>query len=285
MLAQLGIRVGHWTDAKARTGCTVALLPTGTTGSAEVRGGAPASRELEVLSPQRTVERVDAVVLTGGSSFGLAAADGVMRYCEERDLGVATPGGPVPIVPALALFDLAVGDPQVRPGPSQGYAACLAAETEVPGWGPVGAGAGATVASVLGADAVRAGGIALAEARIGELIVAAVVAVNAFGAIDSDGTAADRVSALATPTRLGDPSLWSNTTLGLVASNARLGKLDCLVVAQGAHDGLARAVVPSHTRWDGDAFIAVATGEVPAGVDVVRHLTTTAVERAIRSLG
>src|SRR5688500_14423274 len=141
-LTDLGFRVGHWTDSAARTGCTVILCPEGTVASAEVRGGAPASRELEVLDPQRTVSTVDAVVLTGGSAFGLAAADGVMRYCEERGRGVPTPGGAVPIVVGFGLFDLAVGDPTVRPGPEQGYAASQAATAVPGGLGTSGAGTG-----------------------------------------------------------------------------------------------------------------------------------------------
>ncbi len=143
-----GLRVGHWTDPAARTGCTVVLFPDGTVASGDVRGGAPATRELELLDPRRTVSRIDAVVLTGGSAFGLAAADGAMRFCEERGLGFATPAGPVPIVVALALFDLAVGDPAARPGAAEGYAACAAATDGPVELGAVGAGAGATVAKL-----------------------------------------------------------------------------------------------------------------------------------------
>lgn len=284
MLTELGIRVGHWSDPAARTGCTVLLFPHGTTASAEIRGGAPASRELALLSPQRTVSQVDAVLLTGGSAFGLAAADGVMRYCEEHGRSVATPGGAVPIVPALAVFDLAVGDASVRPGAAQGYAACQAAEYGEPEWGQVGAGTGASVGQVLGPEGVRPGGIAVAQARAGELVVAAVVVVNAFGAIDSDGTADERIAATVRPESLVDASLFGNTTIGVVASNARLDKSGCLIVAQGAHGGLARAISPAHTRFDGDAFIATAGGEVDADVDVVRLLAATTVTRAIRSL-
>ena len=183
-LTDLGFGVGHWTDAAARTGCTVILCPEGTVASAEVRGGAPASRELEVLDPQRTVSTVDAVVLTGGSAFGLAAADGVMRYCEEKGRGVATPGGKVPIVPTLALFDLAVGDPSVRPGPDQGYAACLDAEAGSLATGPIGAGAGASTGFWRGPAGMRPGAVGTASFTAGDLIVSALVVVNAFGEID-----------------------------------------------------------------------------------------------------
>ncbi|ADD41162.1 P1 family peptidase [Stackebrandtia nassauensis] len=300
MLAELGVRMGHWTDGAARTGCTVLLLPEGATGSAEVRGGAPASRELELLAPERTVAQVDAIVLTGGSAFGLASADGVMRYCEESGRGVATPAGRVPIVPALGLFDLAVGDASVRPGAAEGYAACVAAAEATAGSGDggvdvigaVGAGAGATVGKINGPNGMRPGGLVANARRAGELLVACVVAVNAFGEIDVDGSAALRLAR-----RHGEPrpgplfdeseggAGLGNTTIGAVVTNARLDKVGCLLVCQGAHDGLSRAIVPPHTRFDGDAFIAAATGMVEADVDTVRLLALTVVDEAIRSLG
>ncbi|HZE40212.1 MAG TPA: P1 family peptidase [Stackebrandtia sp.] len=283
MSSDLGIRVGHWTDAAARTGCTVILLPEGTVASAEVRGGAPASRELEVLSPERTVSTVDAAVLTGGSAFGLASADGVMRFLEETGRGTPTPAGRVPIVPTLGLYDLAVGDPRTRPGPDQGYAACRSASQEIE-VGAVGAGTGATVGHVRGPSGAAPGGISTATIRKGRLVVTAVVAVNAFGAIDVDGTLADRVVADADPDGIGGPVPFTNTTIGVVTTNARLDKVGCLIAAQGAHDGLSRALAPPHTRFDGDAFIAAATGAVDANVDVVRMLALTTVAQAIRSL-
>ncbi|HEX7133808.1 MAG TPA: P1 family peptidase [Iamia sp.] len=276
-----GIEVGHWTDGEARTGCTVVLVPAGTTASAEVRGGAPASRELDLLVPDRLVDRIDAVVLTGGSAFGLAAADGVMTWLEERGRGFATPAGPVPIVPTLALFDLAVGSSSVRPGPAEGRAACEAATAGAVAHGAVGAGTGATVGKWLGPGHVGPGGLGGATVRSGPLVVAALVAVNAYGSIDADGTgSADVEQALpaAPPAPLG------NTTIGVIATNARLDKGGCLVVAQGGHDGLARSIVPAHTRVDGDALVALATGEVDAVLDHVRLLAVAAVERAVRAL-
>jgi L-aminopeptidase/D-esterase-like protein len=280
-----GIRVGHWTDGSARTGCTVALLPEGTVGSAEVRGGAPASRELALLAPERTVQRVDAVLLTGGSAFGLAAADGVMRHCREHGLGVVTPAGAVPIVPALALFDLAVGEPRT-PGPAEGYAACEAASTEPVTLGRLGAGTGATIGKWRGVSAARPGGLAGATLRVGGLIVSALVAVNAMGDVDRDGSATwrameDLVAGRVAP---GGGPLVESTTVGIVATNARLDKLGCLLLAQGAHDGLSRSVVPAHTRLDGDAMVAVATGGVEAGLDTVRMVAAAVVERAVRAL-
>ena len=284
MLAELGVRVGHWSDPAARTGCTVVLLPPDSRGSAEIRGGAPAGRELAPLAPHRSVAGPDAILITGGSAFGLAAADGVMRYCQEHDRGVATPAGRVPVVPALALFDLAVGDGSVRPGPDQGYAACHSADTD-PTWGRVGAGSGATVGQALGPAGVADSGIACHTATVQDLAVTAVVAVNAFGTIDTDGSAATRIARTVTPDGLAGPGLLgTNTTIGVVITNARLDKTDCLIVAQGAHGGLATAIAPAHTRFDGDAFVAVSVGDVTADVDVVRLLATTTVAAAIRSL-
>jgi L-aminopeptidase/D-esterase-like protein len=287
-----GVRVGHWTDPVAATGCTVVLLPEGTVASGEVRGGAPASREVALLDPTRTVARLDALVLTGGSAFGLAAADGAMRFCEERGLGFPTPAGPVPIVVALGLFDLMVGDPTVRPGPDEGYAACVAATTGPVDVGRVGAGTGATVGTrpsvPPGATAQprRAGGLVTASGRAGDLVVAALVAVNAAGVPGGDDAAAldavDSGAALAAPPAGGAEQ--ANTTIGLVATNADLDKVACHLVAQGGHDGLARAVFPAHTRVDGDAFVAAAVGGVAADVEVVRNLAVHVVARAVGSL-
>jgi L-aminopeptidase/D-esterase-like protein len=270
-----GVRVGSWTDAAAATGCTVVLFPEGTVASGEVRGGAPATRETALLDPSRLVSRIDAVLLTGGSVFGLAACDGVVRFCEERGLGVPTPAGPVPIVVGLGLFDLAVGDPTVRPGPDQGYEACVAASTGPLALGEVGAGTGATVGD--GAGGHRPAGLCSATARAGDLVVSALVAVNAFGTPGADdATAVERGASSAPP--LG------NTVVGAVATNARLDKLGCYLVAQSAHDGLARAVFPAHTRFDGDAFVAAAVGTQtePPDLDAVRALATHTVAQAIR---
>lgn len=273
-----GLRVGHWTDPVARTGCTVVLLPEGTVASGEVRGGAPASRETALLEVTRTVDRVDAVLLTGGSAFGLAAADGVMRFCEERGVGVPTPAGPVPIVVGLGLFDLAVGDPVVRPGPDQGYAACEAATAGSFEVGAVGAGTGATVGSGVGSVARLQGGVVTATARQDDLVVSALVVVNAAGTPGADDSASPASPA---------GGLLTNTTVGVVATNAGLDKIGCNLLAQSAHDGLARVVYPAHTRFDGDGFVTAAVGtlDAPADVDTVRALGVHAVAAAIRSLG
>jgi L-aminopeptidase/D-esterase-like protein len=271
-----GLRVGSWTDERAATGCTVVLFPDGTVASGEVRGGAPASRETALFDPTKTVDRIDALVLTGGSAFGLAACDGVMRFCEERGMGVPTPVGPVPIVVGLGLFDLPVGDPTVRPGPEQGEAACVAATADTPDLGLVGAGTGATVGD--GAGGRRPGGLVSATARSGDVVVSALVVVNAFGvpgAADAPGAEAES----------GDkPVPFGHTTIGLVATNATLDKVGCRLVAESAHDGLARAIFPAHTRFDGDAFVAAAVGHLSTDLETVRALATYVVAESIRSL-
>jgi L-aminopeptidase/D-esterase-like protein len=279
-----GIRVGHWTHDPARTGCTVVLFPEGTIASGEIRGGAPATREFALLDPNRTVNRIDAALLTGGSAFGLAAADGVMRFCEERGMGFPTAGGPVPIVVAMGLYDLAEGDASVRPGADDGYAACEAASAmtaEVAlGW--VGAGTGATVAKWEGREKARRGGLGAAVLSHGDVVVAALVAVNAYGDILEPGESAARVPP--PPIETADAS-FANTSIGVIATNAILTKRDCLLVAESGHDGLSRSLAPVHSTADGDALIAAATGLVESSVEAVRSLAAAAVEQAIRSAG
>lgn len=279
-----GVAVGHWSDTTARTGCTVVLLPQGSVASGEVRGGAPATRDVALLDPAKLVHEVDAVVLTGGSAFGLAAADGVMGWLEARDRGWPTSVGRVPIVPSLGLFDLAVGDPAVRPGSNEGRAACDAANAGYHEVGLIGAGTGCTVDTWLGPDRVRSGGLVAASERIGDVVVAALVAVNAFGSVGVD--ASEAVEAIRSGSLPVDPPpAVGNTTIGVVVTNARLDKTGCHLLARSAHHGLARAVFPSHTRGDGDGFVAAATGTHDLDVDLLCLVTTAVVERAVRSLG
>ncbi|MGF1596097.1 MAG: P1 family peptidase [Acidimicrobiales bacterium] len=281
-----GVRVGHWTDPVGRTGCTVVLLPPSTTASGEVRGGAPASRELALLEPTRTVQAVDAVVLSGGSAFGLAAADGVVSWLEEQGRGFVTRVGRVPIVVGLSLFDLAVGDASARPGPTEGRVAADAATAGPLELGPVGAGTGATTNKWAGPDAVVPGGLVGATLRAGELVVSCLVAVNAYGAVDDGSTVTDP----GPPVRPPDDDAGfgveeaTNTTIGVVATNAALDKVGCRLVAESGHDGLARALYPAHTAADGDALVAVATGAVEADPFHVRVLAQSAVTIAVRSL-
>ena len=298
-----GLRVGHYTDETARTGCTVLLFPEGTVASGEVRGGAPATRDFDLLAPERTVECINALVLSGGSAFGLASADGVVAHLADEGTGFPTGGGPVPIVVGLSLYDLLEGDGSVRPGPAEGRAAAEAAtptvDAPVP-TGPVGAGTGATVGTWRGRAHARPGGLGVAVVAHGSLTVAVVVAVNAAGDIGDPATStavADGVFRgwpesgdlfTAPPVAGADARLRGNTTIGAVVTDAGLTKGECLLLAQSAHDGLARAVFPPHMRSDGDAFVAAATGTVPRGngdggadLDVLRVLTVAAVEQAV----
>ncbi|HZA26089.1 MAG TPA: P1 family peptidase [Actinomycetota bacterium] len=270
-----GIRVGHWTDPVGLTGCTVVLCPPGTVGSGEVRGGAPGTRETDLLRPGMLVHEVNAVLVTGGSAFGLAAADGVMRWLEERGVGFDTRVARVPIVPAAVLFDLAVGDPAARPGSAEGYAACEAASEEVPE-GKVGAGTGAMIAAQT-AD----GGIGTAHLIHDGLTVGALAAVNSFGEIVDDERT---VIAGAMPDDVIEhpPFGLTSTTIVVVATNARLSRERAHLLAIAAHDGIARAVIPAHTMWDGDTVFTLATGTTEAEQPVLERMAEETVAGAIR---
>jgi L-aminopeptidase/D-esterase-like protein len=293
------LAVGHWTDPVGLTGCTVAIPPPGNVAAASVRGGGPGTRETDLLQPQAHVEAVSAVLLTGGSAFGLAAAQGVVDWCERRGLGYARFGRPIPIVPAAVLFDLAVGDWDARPGPAQGEAACDAATTADGPMGNVGAGTGATVGKAGGPEHMTKGGLGWAMVEAGPVTVGALVAVNAGGdVLDEDGTvlAGTRVpggAMAAIRERLtagqGQEALpeavppGGSTTLGLVATNAALTKGEVHRVAVQAHDGMARAIRPVHTSFDGDTVFALAVPRVAAAMDLVAFLAEEAVAAAIRA--
>ena len=277
-----GIKVGHWTDEVAMTGCTVVLCPPETVGSGEVRGGAPGTRETDLLRPGMLVNWVDAVMLSGGSAFGLAAADGVMKWLAERDRGFDTGVARVPIVPSAVIFDLAVGDGSVRPGPDQGYAACDAA-SEVMLVGAVGAGAGATVAKVHGPTRAQRGGLGGASVEVEGIIVAALAVVNALGEIVDDegevllGTLPGEDD--------GESEIFpGNTTLVVIATNAKLSKERANLLAIAGHEGIDAAIRPSHTIWDGDTVFALATGQVDGSQAVAEEMAIEAVARAIRNV-
>jgi L-aminopeptidase/D-esterase-like protein len=268
-----GIRVGHWTDPEARTGCTVVLLPEdGAVAGVDVRGPAPGTRETDLLAPGRLVERVHAICLCGGSAFGLAAADGVLRFLSER--GVGLPVGParVPLVPAAVIFDLNVGS-VAGPGPDAGYAASEAADM-TPAEGRVGAGTGATVAKSLGPDRARPGGVGTASVRLPSgALVGALAVVNAIGDVygrdgsvlaGPEGETAGTWRLILETGRSQPPPAGSSTTIAVVATDARLDKAGCRRLAEVAHDGLALAVRPAHTPYDGDTIFAVSTGEAEA---------------------
>jgi L-aminopeptidase/D-esterase-like protein len=283
-----GITVGHWTDEVALTGCTVVLPPRGTVASCEVRGGAPGTRGTDMLQPGTLIEEAHAIVLTGGSAFGLATAGGVERYLEERGIGSEIGPVLVPSVAAAVIFDLGMGDPTRRPGSDEGYAACVAASTEVPE-GRVGAGTGATVAKLWGPTRGVPGGLGTWAVRDGDLLVGALLVVNAVGEIvDDDG------SVLAGP-RLEPGERREdlveqlrprgNTTIGVVATNATLSKSDVRRLASVANDALAVAIRPAHTIFDGDTVFTLATcrfgGTLDEVADLVEPVVTTAVRRAV----
>jgi L-aminopeptidase/D-esterase-like protein len=276
-----GIRVGHVTDLEGLTGCTVVLCPPGTVGSGEVRGGAPGTRETDLLRPGMLVEEVHAVLLAGGSAFGLAAADGVMRYLEERGIGFDADVAKVPIVPAAVLFDLGVGDPSARPNADAGYEACEAATGGLVAEGSVGAGTGATVAKIRGLSHAMKGGVGSAGIEEDGVIVGALFAVNALGEIvDDDGNVL--VGARGGDEDAPEGPAPGNTTIGVVATNAKLSKERANLLALAAHDGLARAIRPSHTIWDGDTVFTLATGLVDASQSEVEELAERVVAEAVR---
>jgi L-aminopeptidase/D-esterase-like protein len=286
-LGVAGLRAGHWTGA--RTGTTVLLFPAGSVGSGEVRGGAPATRETALLDPLCTVARVDAVVLTGGSAYGLAAADGVMRFLAERGQGFPTAAGVVPIVPTAAIFDLVhAGDE--RPGAEEGYAAAVAAERGEPlATGAVGAGRGATVGKWRGRAYHAPAGLGAATATVDGFTVAAVAAVNAVGdVIAANGTMLAGSSAPGDVPAFPPPDVFAerdNTTLAVVVTDAPLDKPACHLVARSGHDGFARALRPVHTRVDGDVCFAVATGGAdgaPVHLDRLREAAADVTAAAIR---
>ena len=269
-----GLRVGHFTDPRRPTGCTVVLTADGAVAGVDVRGAAPGTRETELLSPLNAVEQVHAIVLAGGSAFGLDAASGVMRWLDERGFGIEVGPARVPIVPAAILFDLWVGDASIRPDAASGYAACEAASTQPVAEGNVGAGTGATVGKLFGIQRAMRGGIGSASVTVGGITVGALVAVNAIGDVIDPSTGqtvagartADGSALLGTMHALlrGDLPLLlqagAATTLGVVATDAVLTKVQVNKMAQMAHDGLARTINPVHTMSDGDTVFALATG-------------------------
>jgi L-aminopeptidase/D-esterase-like protein len=248
-----GIKVGHFTDSRRPTGCTVILCERGAVASVEVRGSAPGTRETDLLSPTNLIQEVHAILLTGGSAFGLDAATGVVRWLEERDAGFKTGNGVVPIVPAAVLYDLNAGDAKIRPDAAAGYAACQAATAGAVKEGSVGAGAGATVAKVGGGDPVK-GGIGTSSIRLPNgVVIGAIMAVNCVGNVVDPKTgriiagSRDIIGTFRSGRPTGEPEAGSNTTIGVVATNASLNKTQMKKIAEMAHDGMARAINPVHT--------------------------------------
>ncbi len=308
LTALTGLRVGHFTHPKRPTGCTVVLCPQGAVAGVDVRGAAPGTRETDLLAPGNTVPHVHAVLLSGGSAYGLDAAGGVMRWLEAQGHGLRVGPACVPIVPAAVIFDLGVGDPRLRPDAQAGQMACEAASEAPVAQGDVGAGAGATVGKLFGPELAMKGGLGSALVQVGPWQVAALVVCNALGdVLDPETgqllagarTSADSMTlldsrrAMLAGSAMGHPSVGANTSIGVVATNARLDKAQAQRLAVAGHDGLARAIRPVHTPMDGDTLFGLATGTCERApgpmrlgamaAEAVAHATVRAV-RAARTL-
>ncbi len=290
-----GFKIGHATDTTFHTGCTVILCPEQTVGSADVRGPAPGTREIGLLAPDKPLHYVNAVVLTGGSAFGLASADGVMRYLGEKGIGHFTPIRPIPIVPAAVVYDLGFSRGQRFPDAEMGYAACLAASDGPIAQGNVGAGAGVTVGKWGGFQQMMKGGFGLATVAVEKCVVAATAVTNSVGDIlNADGTVLAGARKLASGWLVEDyplrfiteehlPPSGTNTTLVAVFTNARFTMTEVNRLAQRAHDGMALAINPVHATHDGDTAFALASGVVDAPFDLVANMAVSVITEAIRS--
>jgi len=292
-----GLKVGHFTDSRRPTGCSVLLCEQGVVAGVDVRGAAPGTRETDLLHPLATLEQVHALLLTGGSAFGLDAASGVMRWLEARGHGVQVGPARIPIVPAAVLFDLWVGDARIRPDAASGFAACEAASADAPAQGSVGAGAGASVGKLFGITRAMKGGIGTASITVGAITVAALVAVNAVGDVidpasgrvlagardDSGRAPLHMMNALLAGRAPAPLMAGMATTIGIVATDAQLSKAQTNKLAGMAHDGLARCINPVHTASDGDLMFALATGGSgrPGHMSVLGALAAEVTARAV----
>jgi len=292
-----GIKVGHFTDSRRPTGCTVILVEDGAVGGVDVRGAAPGTRETDLLNPLNTVQQVHAIMLSGGSAFGLDTATGAMRFLEERGIGFNVGVAHVPIVPAAILFDLSVGDAKIRPDAEAGYKACKAATASAPAEGNVGAGAGATVGKLFGMQRAMKSGIGTSAIKVDGLTVGAIVAVNAVGDIFDPATGkiiagartqdgkslVNSMASLMKGESLPPMLAGTATTIGVIATDVALTKAQSSKVAQMAHDGLARTINPVHTAYDGDTIFALATGKSnkQANVTLIGALAAEAMAQAV----
>lgn len=278
-----GVRVGHWTDPVAQTGCTVVVLPEPNVVGAEFRGAAPGSREAALLAHGMTVQQAQAVVLTGGSAFGLASADGVVAELEADGRGHPALMGPVPIVPAAVVYDLLEGDPSVRPGPAEGAAAYRAASSDPVEQGRVGAGTGTHVSGWRGLEHVGPGGLGSALVRHGDAVVGAVAVVNAIGDVFTlEGEPLTGGGPVPGPPVV-PPRVVEQTTLVLVATDAAMTRSELSRLTVRAHDALAVCIRPAHTSHDGDAVFAVSCGTGVADADIVAEAAWEATGRAVES--
>lgn len=285
-----GVKIGHAADLQGITGCTVLICPEGAVAGVDVRGAAPGTRETDLLNPVMMVDRVHAVLLAGGSAFGLAAADGVMRYLEEQKIGFDVGLTHVPIVPAAVIFDLAIGDHRVRPDAEMGYQACLDAYEGNLSDGCVGAGMGATVGKIKGIESATKSGLGIAHIKLGELEIGAIVVVNALGEVYDPESGAILAGARGQSGFVRTDEIlkhnyqvnpFSNTTIGAVYTNAKLSKTDATKLAQIAHQGLVKTIRPIHTQFDGDTIFALSVGEILADPVLLGVLSADLVSQAI----
>ena len=290
-----GIKVGHSQNLKAGTGCTVVIYEKGATAGVDVRGGAPGTRETDLLNPVNLVDKAHAIYLSGGSAFGLDGATGVMKYLEEKGIGFDVVLTKIPIVPGAVLFDLGVGDYRIRPDAKMGYDACLKASEEEVSQGNVGAGTGATVGKIFGGFRCMKSGLGTASFKSQELIVGAIVAVNCLGDVidpesgeiiagvltENKKEFANTMSFLKNFPQRMESSFPTNTTIGVIATNAKLTKAGATKAAMMAQDGYARTISPAHTMFDGDTIFCMATGEVERGANVVGAIAAEVMARAI----
>jgi L-aminopeptidase/D-esterase-like protein len=290
-----GILVGHAQDLAAATGCTVIISEQGATAGVDVRGGAPSTRETDLLNPVNLIQKIHAIILSGGSAFGLDAASGVMQYLEEKNIGFDVQVTRVPIVCSAALFDLTIGDHRIRPDKEMGYRACLNAGSVECRQGSVGAGTGATVGKILGMGRAMKSGLGSYALQVGDLKIGALVAVNYLGDVVDPLTGKRLAGPLNEDMRtLADAeeimivsyadkkNLFSgHTTIGVVATNAALTKSEATKIASMAHNGYARTMRPAHSMYDGDTIFTISTGGIEADMSVVGLLAARVIERAV----
>jgi L-aminopeptidase/D-esterase-like protein len=287
-------RIGHYTDKENITGCTIILCPPDTVASCHVSGSSPGSREIALLDPVRKMNTIHALLLTGGSAFGLNAAAGVMRYLEEKGIGYKTPFGVVPIVPAAVIYDLNIGSSKVRPNAENAYQACLNATSNLNQQGSIGAGTGATIGKWAGISKAMKGGLGICTIEFGEIMIHAVSVVNPVGdvidstgkiiagAIDDDGKfiAEGNMTKRWHKTEM---SISENTVLSVVLTNSKLNKLEANILSRRAQNGLARAIIPTSTSFDGDIIFSLASGQIKGEPDLIYELATEALRQAIIS--
>ncbi len=291
-----GIRVGHFADEKAKTGCTVILFSKPAIGAADIRGSATGTRELDVLNPLHLVPVINALLLTGGSAFGLDAAGGVQRYLEEKDIGFSTQAAKVPIVPAAVIYDLAVGSSSIRPDKQMGYEACRSATSAKVEEGLVGSAKGARVGKILGYNYCMKGGLGSTSLRLKNgVIIGSLVVVNPLGDVmdyktnkiiagarhpqDSSRFLMTEKYMLANPHWNVSP--YENTTLGIVATNAKLSRVECMKVAQMSQNGIGRVIRPAHTIYDGDIVFAFSLGQKTADINLIGSIGAELIAEAI----